>query len=141
MPTQCGGILTANSGLITSPGFPLSYRKNTHCLWIIKVPSAKSVRISVDSFDLYPSSDCREDYVLLFKRGLYSPADGVDRYCGSIRNLRRSVFDGDEVWILFQTRQTMPLPNRFRGFSLRYSITNKPITTPTIPGMLTGSLT
>eukprot|EP00794_Sanderia_malayensis_P003627 gene3627-4141_t len=131
-PTQCGGILTAKSGEIKSPGFPFTYPQTAHCLWLIKVPSARSIRISIDSFNVNPSQGCKDDHVIFFKRGFYLPRDGVDKYCGRRTDFTRNQFDGGEVWVLFQASALDQRSSS--GFQLRYSADIGDLTTrPTIP--------
>lgn len=46
---QCGGDLTADSGVIQSPGFPTSYPDNANCEW--KIVADGSSRITLTFVD------------------------------------------------------------------------------------------
>ena len=134
LPAQCGGVLTASVGQIKSPGFQFSYPQNVNCLWIIRVPSAKSIRLFVNSFDL--QRNCELDYMSLYKQGFYSPENGVDKYCGRKTGLKREVFDGGEVWIQYHAPPVGQNPVSSKGFSLRYEADiDDASTRPTISGV------
>uniref|UniRef100_A0A0X3NN85 Tolloid-like protein 1 n=1 Tax=Schistocephalus solidus TaxID=70667 RepID=A0A0X3NN85_SCHSO len=60
---DCGGYLMADTGYITSPGFPANYPPNSRCVWKIKVPTGFSVLLTFQQFDLGDQSDCPYDYI------------------------------------------------------------------------------
>lgn len=132
----CGGILTASSGNIVSPGYPLVSYTNVHCLWIVRVPSAQSIRLDISYFNIYKTENCLDDYILLYKRGYYSPEYGTDRFCGTERNISPSItYNGNEVWLQFNAG-SQSRPRSYRGFDIRYVATVSETTTkPAITGM------
>ena len=47
---QCGGRLTGESGVFTSPNFPDNYSDNAECIWEISVPEGKKVDLEFHYF-------------------------------------------------------------------------------------------
>ena len=63
---ECGGLLTTTSGVITSPNYPNAYAHRRVCVWRIKVPRGRKIRLTFTDFALERSSPggiCRYDYV------------------------------------------------------------------------------
>ncbi|PIK39805.1 hypothetical protein BSL78_23359, partial [Apostichopus japonicus] len=56
--TDCGGIVTGTSGVITSPNFPAAYRDEDHCAWLIEAPEgailSSALTVSRENTALYP---------------------------------------------------------------------------------------
>ena len=134
---KCGGILTSQSGRISSPGYPITpYPTNKHCLWVIRVPNAKKIRLAINFFDVHKTAFCLDDYMLLYKRGLYSPKNGADKYCGREIDIAPAfTYNSDEVWIQFNSR-ARPSYLAPRGFDIRYSSEEKMTTVK--PTTMTG---
>ncbi|CAG12052.1 unnamed protein product, partial [Tetraodon nigroviridis] len=76
--TTCGGVLTADTGVITSPLYPSSYPPAVDCKWTIKVPAGRNVRIKFTLFRMKePGVDtrvCHKDFVEVMGT----------KYCGEI---------------------------------------------------------
>uniref|UniRef100_A0A8B9H1Y5 Zmp:0000001114 n=1 Tax=Astyanax mexicanus TaxID=7994 RepID=A0A8B9H1Y5_ASTMX len=72
----CGGVLTNQSGNISSPRYPSFYPPSVDCSWTIKVPVGMKVRVKFTMFRMKePQVNirvCNKDYVEIF---------GV-KYCG-----------------------------------------------------------
>lgn len=50
---KCGGYIKANSGVITSPNYPITYNKNERCEWIIELPDCqKAMEIQFTHFSV-----------------------------------------------------------------------------------------
>ncbi|KAK6469098.1 high choriolytic enzyme 1-like [Huso huso] len=79
---QCGGILTAVSGTLTSPNYPLEYPINIDCMWIINAPKGYKVSLTISSFDVEYSEDCSYDYLTL-RDGPVTTSPVQQTYCGS----------------------------------------------------------
>ena len=58
-PTACGGLIGSESGVITSPGYPVRYHANDECFWTIHRPYDK-VELQFKDFKLQESI---HDYV------------------------------------------------------------------------------
>ncbi|KAI8494845.1 hypothetical protein Bbelb_274500 [Branchiostoma belcheri] len=53
---SCSAFLDA-SGIITSPGYPVGYGNNEHCVYTISAPSGNFVRLDFQAFDLESGYD------------------------------------------------------------------------------------
>ncbi|XP_032220130.2 A disintegrin and metalloproteinase with thrombospondin motifs 6 isoform X2 [Nematostella vectensis] len=60
---QCGAILTAPIGLITSPNYPESYPGNELCNMTIKVDKGP-IKVAFQSFDIGTENNCDDDYLM-----------------------------------------------------------------------------
>lgn len=54
MPHKCGGDVVAETGVITSPGYPIGRSLRQFCEWRILVPKGSRVRVEFNDFDLSP---------------------------------------------------------------------------------------
>ena len=63
--TVCGGTIQANSGTITSPGYPNNYPANANCTWLVVVATGRTVSVQFDSpFNIQGNQgSCSGDYV------------------------------------------------------------------------------
>ncbi|CAG9855166.1 unnamed protein product [Phyllotreta striolata] len=50
--TKCGGTLQGDSGVITSPGYPLMNYLNRYCVWKIEVEKGRRVTLKFNDIDL-----------------------------------------------------------------------------------------
>ncbi|XP_057685588.1 suppressor of tumorigenicity 14 protein homolog isoform X2 [Corythoichthys intestinalis] len=69
-PSDCGGTLSGDTGVFSSPFFPSSYPPRTSCVWNIQVSKAKLVKVKFIKFNISNDSDCSRDYVELNGRRL-----------------------------------------------------------------------
>eukprot|EP00794_Sanderia_malayensis_P006970 gene6970-7755_t len=60
---NCGGLLDSENGVITSPGFPNSYKANDECFWTIFRPSQR-LQLSFETFQLFENP---KDFVEVFE--------------------------------------------------------------------------
>lgn len=51
---KCGGDIVAETGVITSPGYPIGRSLRQFCEWRILVPKGSRVRVEFNDFDLLP---------------------------------------------------------------------------------------
>lgn len=113
---DCGGILTDESGVITSPNFPSSYPLSTRCYWKIIGSLDFKINITVMDMDLETSSNCEKDYVDILNGDNHdSPSFG--KMC-SHKNKISYITQGNKAIIIFQSDNT----TRARGFRLIYTI-------------------
>ncbi|UYV82979.1 hypothetical protein LAZ67_22001621 [Cordylochernes scorpioides] len=66
-PAPCRAELTAASGRLTSPGFPLNYAPRLRCVYSLKRPDPRTcrVRLAFPTFDVEASTHCAKDYLEL----------------------------------------------------------------------------
>ncbi|KAL6119000.1 st14 [Pungitius sinensis] len=61
---ECGGTLSGDQGSFSSPFFPSNYPPQTKCVWNIKAPKEKFLKVHFKKFFLgNSSSQCSNDYV------------------------------------------------------------------------------
>ncbi|XP_036318853.1 cubilin homolog [Rhagoletis pomonella] len=49
--TRCGETITANRGTLYTPGYPQGVNRPTHCVWYIRVPKGKRIKVEILDFD------------------------------------------------------------------------------------------
>jgi hypothetical protein len=64
LPAVCGGVISAVSGVIQSPGYPLSYPAFSNCSWFIRVANGRTVGVTFNgTFNIPSTAGCGTDYV------------------------------------------------------------------------------
>ncbi|XP_036916668.1 cubilin [Sturnira hondurensis] len=80
--TDCGGIQIGESGVITSPNYPASYDKLTHCSWLLEAPQGHTITLTFSDFDIESHTTCAWDSVTVRNGG--SPGSPIiGQYCGT----------------------------------------------------------
>ncbi|XP_072316578.1 suppressor of tumorigenicity 14 protein homolog [Eucyclogobius newberryi] len=107
---KCGGVLTDDKGVFSSPMHPSFYPPATDCKWTIKVPSGQKVRLKFTLFRMKePGVDvrvCHKDYV-----------EAMDvKYCGEMSSLSLTSAT-NEIVVLFHSDESFT----DKGFSAEYS--------------------
>ena len=61
----CGGTISADTGVITSPQYPSNYPPNSNCTWIVMVATGRTIRVQIDSnFNIQGNQgSCTGDYL------------------------------------------------------------------------------
>uniref|UniRef100_A0A8C0J8V6 Cubilin n=1 Tax=Chelonoidis abingdonii TaxID=106734 RepID=A0A8C0J8V6_CHEAB len=78
----CGGIQTAESGVISSPNYPNPYNNLNHCSWLLEAPRGSTITLTFTAFDVEMHSKCRWDSVTILNGG--SPGSPIiGQYCGT----------------------------------------------------------
>ncbi|XP_060075561.1 cubilin-like [Ylistrum balloti] len=80
--TDCGGILTQDNGVITSPNYPNLYNHSDSCAWIIQAPEGVRVNVQFTNFDIENHSSCVFDYLEILN-GPYGDSPSVGKFCGT----------------------------------------------------------
>ncbi|XP_030638955.1 ST14 transmembrane serine protease matriptase b [Chanos chanos] len=110
--TICGGNLTGLSGKFTSPGYPSYYPPQTQCVWNIKVPAGKKIRVTFRKFSMSEprqgSGACLKDYVEI----------GGKRICGVQPDNSVHDFQSDRVVVRFRS-DVSPVD---QGFLAEYEV-------------------
>lgn len=59
----CGGSLSGNGGVFSSPSYPSIYPNNKDCTWNLVGNAGERIRLSFVTFDLQDNFVCSNDYV------------------------------------------------------------------------------
>ncbi|XP_013401675.2 tolloid-like protein 1 [Lingula anatina] len=96
--SSCGEVF--DSGVITSPSYPLQYVDNTDCYYTITplLPGG-GVALAFVTFDLENDDSCGYDYVQI--RSESASGNELLKRCGS--NVPSPVYDPNGMWIHFHT--------------------------------------
>uniref|UniRef100_A0A8C6W9S3 Cubilin n=1 Tax=Nannospalax galili TaxID=1026970 RepID=A0A8C6W9S3_NANGA len=79
--TDCGGIQTGESGVISSPNYPNIYSRGSYCSWLLDAPEGHTITLTFSDFDIESHSTCAWDAVTVRNGG--SPGSPIiGRYCG-----------------------------------------------------------
>ncbi|XP_022107899.1 cubilin-like isoform X2 [Acanthaster planci] len=102
--SECGGLVTGTSGVITSPNYPDQYDHNDHCAWLIQAPPGTTVTLTFTAFDIESHSRCQYDYLSARNGGtVESPQlSGEDPWCGSTAPASITTAS-NEVFMVFMT--------------------------------------
>lgn len=79
--TDCGGIQTGESGVISSPNYPNVYGRWTHCSWLLEAPEGHIITLTFTDFHLEMHPTCTSDSVTV-RNGGYPESPIIGRYCG-----------------------------------------------------------
>ncbi|KPP77258.1 Tumor necrosis factor-inducible protein TSG-6 precursor-like, partial [Scleropages formosus] len=78
---ECGGVLTDQQKIISSPGYPDEYEDEQICYWHIRVRYGQKVRVHFLDFDVEDDTDCLADYLEIYDS--YDDLFGLaGRFCG-----------------------------------------------------------
>ncbi|CAG9759987.1 unnamed protein product [Ceutorhynchus assimilis] len=112
---QCGGLLTDDEGVISSPNFPNAATDSVECSWHIELASS---RIKVNFTSLNLADDCDKNYVIIYNgRTPMSPIIG--KYC---KNDHPELLVSQKLALLIEYRYVKDDNNRNppKGFSFKY---------------------
>uniref|UniRef100_A0A3Q3C994 ST14 transmembrane serine protease matriptase b n=1 Tax=Haplochromis burtoni TaxID=8153 RepID=A0A3Q3C994_HAPBU len=91
---NCGGTMTEDKGLFSSPFFPSNYPPSTSCVWNIEVAKEKFVKVDFKKFFVGNQSEhCPHDYVDI----------NGERLCGNGLNSRVITIKSNKVTITFNS--------------------------------------
>lgn len=111
----CGGVLQNASGLIQSPGYPVTYNANSTCSWTIKAPPGHKITLSFRDFNLQGSSRCRYDWLDIYD-GSSIRATKLGRFCG-LKKPGPLSSSGNYLYLRFNSNGVVEK----RGFSASYN--------------------
>lgn len=110
----CGSEINAESGIITSPGYPTGRQNRRFCEWSITVPKGRRVKIELLDLDLVPASHTYSQ-----RLGFYHD----HRYLSRIKFIKgedplQTIYSsGNKMLVNMWVR----VPSNHRGFKLRFS--------------------
>ncbi|XP_025082477.1 cubilin-like isoform X2 [Pomacea canaliculata] len=82
---DCGGDISGDQGVVSSPNYPANYDNLRVCEWRITLEDSFTIRIDIHDLDIRPSNyGCHGDSLLI--TGAY-PTGQIHRLCGSINGL------------------------------------------------------
>ncbi|KAG8443219.1 hypothetical protein GDO86_011865 [Hymenochirus boettgeri] len=112
--TGCGGSLTALSGVIASPNYPMPYYHNSECYWPLKASSGNIFEIKFENFELESHRSCEHDYLAIYDgNNTHSPL--LAQLCG--RMLPDPILStGSSMYMKLRTDNSMS----YSGFLATY---------------------
>ena len=119
---ECGGTLSNETGIITSPFHPNPYPNNAECDYLITQPNGTCVYLTVEAFNVDAVFGCSADF-LEIRDGMDPESPLLGKFCGSTIGL-------DIPTSIQSTQQNLRI--RFRsnyfengqGFAMKYETGN-----------------
>ncbi|KAI8487746.1 Domain first found in C1r, C1s, uEGF, and bone morphogenetic protein [Branchiostoma belcheri] len=119
---ECGGSLTSQHGVITSPDYPAPYPTDSDCTWNITVPQGHVVLLTFDRIDLNPFPDAPEKcylHMIEVYNGTDQAANLMGRFCG--QTPPPAMMSGGEVMtVKFLLNRWQRNDELFTGFSASF---------------------
>uniref|UniRef100_A0A8C2H7W2 Membrane frizzled-related protein n=1 Tax=Cyprinus carpio TaxID=7962 RepID=A0A8C2H7W2_CYPCA len=79
---ECGGKITGEYGLLSSPNHPKPYPHQQLCTWQISVEDRQVIRLSFQNFSLETQDVCEFDYVEVYDGADADANTVLGRFCG-----------------------------------------------------------
>ena len=79
----CGGIYSANNGVISSPNYPVPYEADRECEYDIIAPLGSVIELTVLDLDIEGHSNCEFDNLEIFDGLELENSTSVGKYCGT----------------------------------------------------------
>ena len=108
---DCGGILTASTGVIQSPNYPERYPSNKRCEWRLVFPSSYIITLTFHEFDL----EGRSAFSCAFDNVTIEDANERRVYCG-LRFVKEPLTLENRVNLTFSSDDSLSR----RGFRITY---------------------
>ncbi|XP_011302978.1 cubilin [Fopius arisanus] len=114
---SCGGRYFSSVGVITTPEWPKRYAGGRDCVWIIEGPARSQIMLTVETFDLEVSNNCRFDH-LEIRNGAHETSPLIGKYCGEdIPTVIRSFTN--YLYLRFKSDDSLSAP----GFRIEWDAT------------------
>lgn len=115
----CGGIYSAESGVISSPNYPVPYEADRSCEYDIIAPLGNVIELTIVDLDIEAHSSCEFDNLEIFDGLELENSTSVGVYCGTeIPNSFVSNFNHLRV------KFTSDLSVHGRGFKANYTFSD-----------------
>lgn len=114
--TGCGRTFFDQEAAFKSPEYNNESTNRTYrCKWRIAIKKGERIRLKINAFDIFESSDCRSNYLEV--RDGYMPGSPLlGRFCGNNRNLPKHIEStGNHMIINYVSTHT-----EHRGFDADY---------------------
>ncbi|XP_064410135.1 cubilin [Latimeria chalumnae] len=115
MPGGCGGMFTAPSGEIHSPGYPQPYGTNVDCSWVIQVDNSHRVLLNFTDFDIEHGYSCSYDYVAIYD-GPSAESPRLGKLCGG-QTPEPITSTQNTIYVRFRSDNSI----QHKGFSARFT--------------------
>lgn len=79
----CGGVFSAETGVISSPNYPLAYEADRSCEYDIIAPLGSVIELTVVDLDIEGHSSCQFDNLEIFDGLELENSTSVGVYCGT----------------------------------------------------------
>ncbi|XP_070536661.1 cubilin-like [Ptychodera flava] len=114
----CGGYLTDETGVISSPNYPGNYDHNDRCAWLIETPEGSVITSTFTDFDIESHDSCRFDYLSARNGGHPdSPQiSGENPWCGN-EHPDHFTTSSNQLFMIFRTDNSASK----RGFRLEWT--------------------
>ncbi|KAJ7371369.1 hypothetical protein OS493_025831 [Desmophyllum pertusum] len=112
----CGGDLTADSGVIKSPRYPVSYPDEVNCEWKIVVDNGSRITLTFVDFEVEPSHNCEYDSLEVYNGQTQESANQVAKLCGN-QLPDPIVSRGPQLFLRFHSDFSVG----FKGFKLQFT--------------------
>ncbi|EDV51468.2 cubilin homolog [Drosophila erecta] len=111
VPANCGGYISASSGMLTTPGFHnyqdstnvANYSSNVECVWTVEVSNGYGIRPHFEQFNLTDSANCSRTFVELTKLEPDNKEIFLERSCGEDSPMIRIVH-GQKLRVRFRAQ-------------------------------------
>ncbi|EDW26617.1 GL13113 [Drosophila persimilis] len=114
----CGGRLSSNEGVITSPRYPSNYPHNAYCEWQVRVHPGSGVQLLIEDMDLESSESCVYDNVKISTGSRHPGFEPMLKLCEQPDESHRAVsLDDNEATVTFHS----DINNARRGFRISYT--------------------
>ncbi|XP_056613449.1 membrane frizzled-related protein-like isoform X1 [Triplophysa dalaica] len=98
--TECGGVLMASKGTLSSPNYPVPYPPYSNCVWVIRVSPPFLIQIYVSFLAVEGPSPCLFDWLEIKEET--EKMSVATRFCGNVApptvNTNSSI-----VWVSFHS--------------------------------------
>ncbi|XP_072046866.1 hyalin-like [Amphiura filiformis] len=132
-PATCGGILTATSGVITTPNYPSFYPNDAKCTWIIRGGEGTYIQLMFTNFTLEESvEDGCYDWLEILTTKI---SDRIG-YCGTSLDRETAQSRRNYLWLQFRSDESIVQS----GFRAEYAIRAGEYTPPVITGCPTSAI-
>nr|XP_042896535.1 cubilin [Parasteatoda tepidariorum] len=145
---NCGGTISSMKSVITSPGYPMSYRDSEECEWFLKMKNGYHIVLKLDDMNT-PRSN-RENCTLtdyLEIRNYDSEGELLGLFCGNLDNVSTIIeVPGPQAYMKFKSNSantgrgfSVTMTSDFNGCGARVENPSGVITSPNYPNLLSGS--
>ena len=109
--TDCDSVITAYSGVFSSPNYPGFYGKHLNCSWLINLVNGSGVRLSINNF----MTEANYQFLQVYD-GNSSSSPLLLNISGAVGNYPAFVSSSKNMLVLFSTKNGV----QFKGFTASF---------------------